>query len=447
MKLEFYDFSTRKAEAMGEKLAFVIAAVIAIAMFLSGCGTRPEANPVPSPVATPMATQDVWPTQTPEPSPDQSTNEPKANEAKGYKYLETLGTDSVVSIQGTPYYDFNDHGFSSEGIYHHEDIPFDAYYGLKLDCAQDAVLLYWHDYTGSDVHPVGLTASSPVDDFEQALDTGIWYKDEPYKLNTNIIPNGPYELVTDWSSGESTSIWFYKNGDKNWFCRMDDRDVDYICRWMDRKKQLEKIIQSSGFTPETSLDDTDVIWAYPVPASYDQSKYRCDNQKWRDLADQLVPDKTAPDGQKAAVIHDWIVENLAYDNYKAHVIGVSRANYHQDYTGKYSMWDTHVGVCADFATVYCIMLRHVGVPVVGIDEDDQHVWNIAYIDGRWVEIDLTYDVDRYVDGQDTSDVRTEGTDRYTTFGMPYSEEYLFPSVNRVNYGMFTYKVVTGTGHY
>ena len=93
------------------------------------------------------------------------------------------------------------------------------------------------------------------------------------------------------------------------------------------------------------------------------------------------------------------------------------------------------------------MLRHLGVPVVGIDEDDEHVWNVAYIDGDWVEIDLTYDIDRYVDGESTGDVRAEGTDNYTTFGRPYTEEYLYPTRNRVNYGMYTYKVVTGTGRY
>lgn len=447
MKLNFYDFSTRKAKAIGEKLAFVIAGILAITLVLPGfaagnktaAAATPTAGPVPSAV----------PTQVPNPTPvpaEDKADEPRQNQVKPRRYRDNLGPDSVLSIENVSYYDFDDHGFSSEGVANHTDIPFDAYYGLKLQCIDDAVQLYWHDYTGSDVHPVAILATSPVDDFSQELGVDFWDEGKPYKLNTNIIPNGPYQLETSWSNGENTAIWFYKNGDTNWFCRADVRGVDYIYRWMNRKDQLANIIDASGTTPENSLDDSDQRWAYPVPASYDQSKYRCDNQRWRDLADQLVPDKSLPDGHKLAVIHDWMVQNLAYDNYKLHVLKDSRAKYYQDYTGTYSMYDTHVGVCADFATVYCIMLRHLGVPVIGIDEDDVHVWNVAYVDGRWVEIDLTYDIDRHVDGKDVSDVKTGNTDTYMTFGRPFSEEYLYPGRNRVNWGMYTYKVVTGTGH-
>lgn len=442
---------------MEKLLSGVLAVLLGVGSFLGWSGGRnapPSADepataltqqaPAPTPTPTPTPTVAPEPVATPAP-----TAAPTPNATKAYKYLDALGPDCVISIEDVSCYDFSDHGFASVGGVDtgHGNIPFDAYYGLKLTCIPNAVELYWHNYTDLDVEPVAISVTSPVGDFAQELPVDAWGESAPYKVNTGNVPNGPYRFDVSWSNGKSVTAWFYKNGDETWSCHTSNKSADYIYRWTDRKKQLANILADSGFTPENSLDDSDERWAYPVAASYDQTKYRCDNQRWRNLADQLVPDKSVPDGHKLAVIHDWMTDNLAYDNYKSHVIDVSRAKYYNDYTGKYSMWDNHVGVCADFATVYCIMLRHVGVPTVSIDEDDKHVWNVAYVDGRWVEIDLTYDINRHVDGEDVSDVKTKNTSTYMTFGTPYTEEYLCPAYNRINYGMYTYKVVTGTGHY
>jgi transglutaminase-like putative cysteine protease len=104
---------------------------------------------------------------------------------------------------------------------------------------------------------------------------------------------------------------------------------------------------------------------------------------------------------KVKAIHDWIAGNIYYDldvyNGKSEDEGV--------YDGE-SAFSSKLAVCQGYADLFQMMLNSVGIPCRMVygkavqyyeswDDADQstlyHAWNEAYINGRWVIIDVTWD--------------------------------------------------------
>ena len=55
-----------------------------------------------------------------------------------------------------------------------------------------------------------------------------------------------------------------------------------------------------------------------------------------------------------------------------------------------------MGICYDYAVLFAAMLRSVDIPTklsMGYKSDINyyHAWNQVYLNGKWVNIDTTYD--------------------------------------------------------
>lgn len=109
------------------------------------------------------------------------------------------------------------------------------------------------------------------------------------------------------------------------------------------------------------------------------------------------------DYEKLLAIHDWVCANIWYD----------RDSINSDTTVPYSatkVLKNRKAVCLGFSTLTASLCRSVGIPcnvvsgyALGIGEDAQwsaenvdtaeqnHAWNEAYVDGRWVILDTTWD--------------------------------------------------------
>jgi transglutaminase-like putative cysteine protease len=121
----------------------------------------------------------------------------------------------------------------------------------------------------------------------------------------------------------------------------------------------------------------------------------------------------ADDYDKALAIHDWVAGNIWYDT------DAARTGRHDDNTALGTLRRGHA-VCEGYAKLNAALLRAAGIPakfvygyVTGIDglewptkklgpDDSNHAWNEAFIDGRWVIIDATWDSgNRYAQGRKT----------------------------------------------
>lgn len=107
--------------------------------------------------------------------------------------------------------------------------------------------------------------------------------------------------------------------------------------------------------------------------------------------DEILADinDTMTNVEKLLVVHDRIEELAAYDNtYK-----------------KYTAKELLIGgtaVCQGYASAYYYLLGRLGFSV-GFVHNDEHIWNVVYMNGYWYHIDTTWDdplTERY-DGDTT----------------------------------------------
>jgi transglutaminase-like putative cysteine protease len=119
------------------------------------------------------------------------------------------------------------------------------------------------------------------------------------------------------------------------------------------------------------------------------------------LADKLT-ENVEDDYEKARIIHDWVANNIHYDK-----DAVRTGNY-DDNTALGALRLGHA-VCDGYTKLTAALLRAARIPAkfvygyaLGIDggewpskelnrHDSNHAWNEAFIDGRWVIIDTTWD--------------------------------------------------------
>lgn len=132
------------------------------------------------------------------------------------------------------------------------------------------------------------------------------------------------------------------------------------------------------------------------------SVIQTNNSTVKELALQITKD-CATEYEKLTAIHDWVCENISYDT---DVINTSQ-------TLPYAASDVLLSrraVCLGFSTLSAALCRSVGIPCnvisgyalgVGSDSDwtdesihssnPNHAWNEAYVDGRWIIFDTTWD--------------------------------------------------------
>lgn len=83
------------------------------------------------------------------------------------------------------------------------------------------------------------------------------------------------------------------------------------------------------------------------------------------------------DMEKAQTVHDYLVEYFDYDT--------SLIN-NDDYIGI----KTGKMVCQGYALLYCKMMNRLSVPCK-ILFSDSHSWNVLYLDGEWLQVDVSGD--------------------------------------------------------
>ncbi|TXK81468.1 transglutaminase domain-containing protein [Paenibacillus sp. N3.4] len=87
------------------------------------------------------------------------------------------------------------------------------------------------------------------------------------------------------------------------------------------------------------------------------------------------------DHQKEKAIHDWIVGHIAYDTKL-----IAHSAYDGLIHGK--------TVCQGYALITYEMMKQAGIPVKIVEGSSRgipHAWNLVKIDGKWYQLDCTWD--------------------------------------------------------
>lgn len=95
---------------------------------------------------------------------------------------------------------------------------------------------------------------------------------------------------------------------------------------------------------------------------------------------------STPTKEKIKIIHDYIIDNTEYDKLKY--------ENKEDTTYKsntaYGVLIQGYGTCNGYADAMAIFLDKLNIINYKIS-NDEHIWNLVYIDGSWYHLDLTWD--------------------------------------------------------
>lgn len=259
------------------------------------------------------------------------------------------------------------------------------------------------------------------------------------ELADNTFVNGIYSIEGKFTYDKrayNVFLYLFVN------CRTDDsRDHEsYICYGArntgDTPKNYETMllekVQSAGITdPYRDAMNTSV--RYPNEAT-NMTGGRFDTDAWKKKSYEILKGyENASASFKATLLHDWMTENLVYDEYKVRVLYESR--YYMDYvSGKYYVSRINIGVCRDFSNIYLIMCREQGIPCVMCNPASRkHVWNLVYLDGRWFEVDLTRNIDRYAySGSVTEDITEKTEENIHSYVCFCNSEYEKRDLDEIN---------------
>ena len=149
-----------------------------------------------------------------------------------------------------------------------------------------------------------------------------------------------------------------------------------------------------------------------------------------DLSDEIAPNETDAgkkadaivaalvtddmnDYQKALILHDYLILHASYDT--------SLKRYEPE-----DILIHHSGVCQAYTEAYEMLLQRAGIECAR-EYGDDHIWNMAKLDGDWVHIDCTWD-DPVVQGGGSAENHNyfgitnyalEGIDSHECFEKPY----------------------------
>ena len=93
------------------------------------------------------------------------------------------------------------------------------------------------------------------------------------------------------------------------------------------------------------------------------------------------------DLEKALYVHDYIVANYDYDTrVYSNETGVD-GNRTLD-----KMVAEKTGVCQGYTYLYMVAMKRLGIECIAVPTDElHHVWNKIKLDGKWYNVDVTYD--------------------------------------------------------
>lgn len=211
-----------------------------------------------------------------------------------------------------------------------------------------------------------------------------------YDVNFNLqdVPNGSYFVEIYSASEQYTTYVSYLHG-QSLCIQITDSSVDFV---------ESPVLVKNQELFDANKQDSETLAYYLEPSPKIQSNHPTIIEQAKNITAGI-----STDYDKVKVVHDWVCENIWYD-YDALSNGTS------DDKTVMETFVSRKGVCTDYAFLTAALLRAVGVPtkvVAGyvLDTSAQeswtedlitsnqcnHAWNEAYVDGRWIILDTTYD--------------------------------------------------------
>ena len=140
----------------------------------------------------------------------------------------------------------------------------------------------------------------------------------------------------------------------------------------------------NSFDSITFNYDEDVIQIKISHTYSDEEIKEIDKKVEKIIDDNVTDNMTTKD--KIKVIHDYIINNTDYDTLKTK--DVNDKTYKSNTA--YGVFFEGYGICSGYSDAMAIFLDKLNIINYKIS-NDQHIWNLVYLDGVWYHLDLTWD--------------------------------------------------------
>ena len=217
------------------------------------------------------------------------------------------------------------------------------------------------------------------------------------KFSVGDLKDGCYYLNVFYNDKESGWYWAYLQN-RSVALRINKRRLQFL--------ESPTASENRRVISELSVDE-DALKKYLQPSTLSQSN----REEIITLARTITRFKIAP-MQKLLAIHDWVAENIYYD---MDALNSDECN-HKQYSAMEVLRDKKC-VCRGYANLGVALMRAAGIPAVGLScyalnistdggwerKENQtnipnHIIAAAYVDKRWIIMDITWDSDNKYEG-------------------------------------------------
>lgn len=318
-----------------------------------------------------------------------------------------ISVNSILTYEDGAIWNFADCTAVGAGVNSDIAVPAEADYGFIVTVLDsNSVDITAYNNSAEYIVPVKVTAE---------LSTGNLETTESYESYTitgyNDCSNGFGTVTVSFSNGRTLVAGVFKENGRLYAVNINSNKT-IATNAVDRRLVLAKLMQDAGITEDDCVS-TDPIYYPIVPVNKGEVT---DTEYWVAKSSELVEDDWT-DAHKIMTFYNYVIDNFAYDDWIIAQNDKARCFYYNDFSGKYYISSTNVGVCEDFSQVIAIMCRAQGIPAVVL-HNKTHAVTVAYIEdySRWFLIDSTDDIENDAYQEDyTVWVKTDKI-RYKSFG-------------------------------
>lgn len=98
---------------------------------------------------------------------------------------------------------------------------------------------------------------------------------------------------------------------------------------------------------------------------------------------------TMTDKKKVQTFHDYIINTTKYDKERANNMNNEEYKNSESHTAN-GLLKNRLALCGGYSDIMSIYMSQLNIPNIRISAD-KHVWNLVYIDGKWLHLDATWD--------------------------------------------------------
>lgn len=233
-------------------------------------------------------------------------------------------------------------------------------------------------------------------DIKQTLKNNEYSKKENYeyvKVNLNTT-------IKDKEDAKNAIYTFLDAGWKEYMVKCDP---DYLNCTSDIKTMVENntyLTDLSNFVhPFNTFEKVNTTFTSTGKVTlkrkgrYDDKQIELINQKVNEVYSTYY-DSSKNVRENIKIFHDYIIKNTKYDT--NNTSGVSSINS----STAYGVLFDGFGICSGYTDAMALFLEKMGVKNYRVSSDT-HVWNMVFVEGKWLHLDLTWDDPITSDGTNT----------------------------------------------